>query len=208
MDEAITIVSGLPRSGTSMMMRMLHAGGLDVMVDHIRKPDEDNPAGYYEYERVKKIKEDTAWLEETRGKLFKMVSMLLMHLPASHRYKVVFMRREMGEVLASQRKMLARLGRVDQAGSDDKMAALFGKHLGDTESWLARQPNFEVLYVNYRDVLESPRQQADRLAAFLKRPLNIDAMTAAVDHRLYRNRTHGHPPPGHDAADRAGSRPG
>ena len=103
MDNVITIVSGLPRSGTSMMMQILESGGMKVITDNIRKADEDNPHGYYEYERVKKIKDDTGWLKETRGKAFKMISLLLYDLPSNENYKVIFMKRKMSEILASQR---------------------------------------------------------------------------------------------------------
>src|SRR5687768_1736541 len=108
--DVITVVSGLPRSGTSMMMKMLEAGGLEPVVDHVRKPDEDNPKGYYEFERVKALENDREWLPEAKGKFVKVISMLLRHLPADHRFKVIFMQRNMPEVLASQKKMLVRRG--------------------------------------------------------------------------------------------------
>ena len=109
MDNEIIIVSGLPRSGTSLMMQMLDNGGVPVVTDHIRTADTDNPRGYYEFEQVKKIKEDVSWLPETRGKAFKMVSQLLYELPASERYRIIFMERDLDEMLLSQEKMLARL---------------------------------------------------------------------------------------------------
>ena len=114
--EFMAIVSGLPRSGTSMMMQMLEAGGMEVLTDGIRQANEDNPRGYYEFERVKQIKEDPGWLEEAQGKVVKMVSMLLFDLPAGYRYRIVFMRREMREILTSQRVMLERLGQGDTGG--------------------------------------------------------------------------------------------
>src|ERR1700757_2956947 len=102
MESEIIIVSGLPRSGTSLMMQMLDQGGVEVVTDHVRTADTDNPRGYYEYEQVKKIKQDTSWLPATRGKAFKMVSQLLYDLPAGERYRVVFMERDLDEVLVSQ----------------------------------------------------------------------------------------------------------
>src|SRR5436309_9885827 len=105
MDSEIIIVSGLPRSGTSLMMQMLDNGGMEVVTDNIRTPDTDNPRGYYEFEQVKKIKHDTAWLPSTRGRAFKMVSQLLYDLPPSEQYAVIFMERDLDEVLASQEKM-------------------------------------------------------------------------------------------------------
>ena len=108
MNSVITIVSGLPRSGTSMMMRMLEAGGMEVVTDNIRKANGDNPHGYFEFEKVKKIKEDSSWLDETFGKVFKMVSMLLYELPSDKNYKIIFMKRNMKEIMASQRIMLKK----------------------------------------------------------------------------------------------------
>ncbi|HYH50718.1 MAG TPA: sulfotransferase family protein, partial [Acidimicrobiia bacterium] len=118
-DDEIGIVSGLPRCGTSMMMAMLAAGGLPLLVDNVREADEDNPRGYYEFEAVKHMKEDTSWLADAGGKVVKMVSALLTDLPGGHPYRVVFMERNMAEILASQRTMLSRQGHtVDPAGED------------------------------------------------------------------------------------------
>ena len=111
MDSEIIIVSGLPRCGTSLMMQMLVQGGFEAVTDHIRAADTDNPRGYYELEKVKKLKEDASWLPETRGKVVKMVSQLLFDLPAGERYRVIFMQRDLDEMLASQEKMLERLNR-------------------------------------------------------------------------------------------------
>src|SRR5262245_64679278 len=135
--DFITLVSGLPRSGTSMMMKMLEAGGLEVLADHVRTADEDNPEGYYEFERVKKIEHDHAWLDDARGKVVKMISALVKHLPPTHRYKVVFMRRNLEEVLASQRQMLIRRGKPTDTTSDPKMAQSLTNHPRRTEQWRA-----------------------------------------------------------------------
>ena len=189
MNKVITIVSGLPRSGTSMMMRMLEAGGMEVVVDNIRKADEDNPKGYYEFERVKKIKEDSSWLEDTRGKAFKMVSMLLYHLPSNRNYKVIFMKRNMDEVLASQSRMLKRQGRDKDSTDDDEMGRLYGKHLNDLEKWLENQENISTLYFNYNDVIKNPLKEAETLNKFFGSRLNVERMAKAVDKSLYRNRS-------------------
>src|SRR5947208_15012411 len=105
---SITIVTGLPRSGTSVMMQMLSAGGLPPLTDGLRQPDEDNPRGYFEFEPVKQIRRDTAWLQLAVGKAVKMVHLLLPELPLdqNHRYRVIMMRRDLSDVLASQNKML------------------------------------------------------------------------------------------------------
>jgi len=187
-DDVITIVSGLPRSGTSMMMQMLEAGGMPIVTDDIRKPDEDNPRGYYEFERVKKIKEDASWLDNWRGKAFKMVSMLLYHLPRDKKYKVIFMKREMKEMLTSQRVMLQRLGRKGADVSDEEMAEKFEKHLRDVEEWLGRQSNIDVIYVKYNDVINKPNENAMLVSRFLENHLNAEKMARVIDKSLYRQR--------------------
>ena len=188
METSIAIVSGLPRSGTSMMMKMLHAGGIEPVSDGLREADVDNPNGYYEFERAKKIKEDRDWLPDACGKVVKMVSMLLFDLPADHRYKVVFMRRDMDEILTSQHKMLERLG-TPSGIPNDRMATLFGKHLDKITEWLAHQPHIETRYVQYRDALADPARTAAELNRFFDGILDEQAMTAVVDPSLYRNKT-------------------
>lgn len=186
--ETVVVVSGLPRSGTSMMMKMLEAGGLPVLVDHVREPDEDNPKGYYEFERVKQIEHDQAWLQEAQGRAVKMVSELLKHLPDGYDYKVVFMRRKMDEILASQKKMLARQGKPTDQVSNEKLAALFEKHLGQIKAWVARQPNVDVLYVSYNEILSAPREEIRRVNRFLGDALDEEAMVGVIDRSLYRQR--------------------
>ena len=156
MDNFITIVSGLPRSGTSMMMQILESGGMEVITDNIRKANEDNPLGYYEYERVKKIKDDTGWLKETRGKAFKMISQLLYDLPSNENYKVIFMKRKMSEILASQSKMLERMGSSKDGISDEKMGEFFDKHLSKIIDWIEGRKYIDVLYIDYNDFLINP----------------------------------------------------
>ncbi len=188
MDNEITIVSGLPRSGTSMMMKILEAGGMEVVTDNIRKANEDNPQGYYEYERVKKIKEDTAWLKETRGKAFKMVSQLLYELPSNENYKVIFIKRKMNEILASQRRMLERMGNSKGDVSDEKMGEFFNKHLSKIVEWIEGRKYIDVLYVGYNDILENPGEQIKILNQFLNDKLNAEKAFHAIDKSLYRNR--------------------
>jgi len=187
--QPIVIVSGLPRSGTSMMMKMLAAGGIPPLTDALRAADGDNPRGYYEFERVKQLdKGDAAWLPLAEGKAVKVISALLSHLPASHNYQVIFLRRHMSEVLASQRKMLVRRGEDPEAMDDAQMTLLFERHLQKVEQWLARQPNFEVLYVHYSDVMADPLPEINRVGRFLGRDLDLRAMAEAIDPQLYRNR--------------------
>lgn len=187
-DETIVIVSGLPRSGTSMMMKMLEAGGLEPFTDNIRVPDEDNPKGYYEFERVKQLDKDNSWLSQAKGKVVKVISMLLKHLPPEYAYKVIFMRRNMREILASQQEMLIRRGKSGAQASADEMANYYRLHLLKIENWLAQQQNFEVLYVNYNEVLQNYHTYSKRINAFLGGNLNVDNMIGNIDHSLYRQR--------------------
>jgi hypothetical protein len=186
--DFVTLVSGLPRSGTSMMMRMLEAGGMSVLADHVRTADEDNPEGYYEFERVKKIEHDTAWLDEAGGSVVKMISALLKHLPPTHAYKVVFMRRNLEEVLASQRQMLVRRGKPADATADARMAEYFTNHLRRVEAWLAEQPNLDVLYVSYNELMQDPMAQCTRVVQFLGLPLDLGRMASVASVALYRQR--------------------
>ncbi len=185
----IVVVSGLPRSGTSMVMKMLEAGGLPILTDGLRTADEDNPKGYYEVERVKRLAEesDKSWLAEARGKGIKVISYLLRSLPSRFNYRVVFIRREMEEVLASQRKMLARRGETEET-APERMRALFDDDLWRARSLLAHRPEFETIELHYSAVLARPLEEAHRLAAFLGGGLDAEAMAAAVDPQLYRNR--------------------
>jgi hypothetical protein len=188
MESFLTIVSGLPRSGTSMMMRMLEAGGMPAVTDNLRQADVDNPMGYYEFEPVKKVKEDTSWVEGARGKAVKMVYSLLYHLPAGGAYRVLFMRRKMEEVLASQRKMLERLGKADDKISDEQLAQMFRSQLQKFEAWIKGQPNFALLDVDYNRMVADPREPVGQVNAFLGGRLDTAAMCRVVDSTLYRNR--------------------
>jgi hypothetical protein len=187
--DPIVVVSGLPRSGTSMTMKMLEAGGLSLVVDGVRTADEDNPKGYYEDERVKDLgeAEDKAWLARSRGKAVKIISYLLKDLPKNHNYKVLFMRRDVGEVLASQSKMLERRGESSQT-SDERMIELYGDHLWKVDRLLQREPHLDVIDVHYKSVLKDPRAEAERIRDFLGLPLDAAKMAGVVDERLYRNR--------------------
>ena len=187
--EALIVVSGLPRSGTSMTMQMLEAGGIGIAIDNIRKPGDDNPKGYYEYERVKDLDKglDNSWLKEFRGKAIKIISFLLKELPETYNYKVVFMRRNLQEVLASQAKMLDNRGETNES-SDEKMLELYQNHLWRVDYLMKHRPCFELLNVDYKDVVENPRRQAERIREFLGNHLDVDKMTSAVDGTLYRNR--------------------
>ncbi len=171
-----------------MMMKMLEAGGLPPLKDDWRRPDDDNPGGYYEYERVKKIAEDSSWLDEADGKAVKMVSRLLVYLPSDRTYKIVFMRRRTGEMLRSQRAMLTRSGQDPNDVDDETMTRLFESHLEDIDRWMKAQANVQSLPVWYHEVLSQPEATARTLSDFLGVDLDIAGMTATIDHSLYRNR--------------------
>jgi hypothetical protein len=167
-------------------MQMLDRGGVEVVTDNMRRADSDNPRGYYELEQVKKIKTDVSWLPATRGKAFKMVSQLLYELPPTERYRIIFMERELDEVLVSQEKMLARLGKP--AAPRAAIERAFIEHRRRLREWLIKQPNIEVLYVNYNDLLHEPEQQAKQIGAFLGNRASVEKMAGSVDSSLYRNR--------------------
>jgi hypothetical protein len=186
--EPIIVVSGLPRSGTSMMMKMLAEGGLPVVTDELRRADDDNPNGYFELEVVRQLKEGNfVWLKEANGKALKVISALLEYLPPDYRYKIIFMERESKETLASQKKMLEHRGETARL-SDEEMEQQFQQHLAAVKPWLIRQPNMEVLYVKYNALLAAPEPLCEQIAAFLDLPLDRTRMRAVPDQQLYRNR--------------------
>jgi hypothetical protein len=189
-NDSIVIVSGLPRSGTSMLMGMLSAGGLELLTDGLRTADQDNPKGYYEFEPVKKLNTttDRAWLGGARGKGLKVISYLLPYLPETYDYKIIFVRRDLGEVLASQKKMLERRGEPQGETNDEDLARMFAGHLRKIEAEIERRSNCKVLYVDHRETLRAPAEVARQISRFLGRPLDVDRMAHAVDEELYRNR--------------------
>ncbi len=188
----VTIVSGLPRSGTSLMMQLLHAGGIPAVTDKVRAADDDNPRGYFEFEQVKQIRSDKSWLPEARGKVVKMVHLLLLELPDEFEYRVVFMRRRLEEVLKSQSVMLERHGKKGAALSPSALMKVYQDQINKVLGWMAQRPNFRVLEVNYNELVQDPLPWVRLLAEFLEgpeRPMDEQAMTGAVDPALYRNRS-------------------
>jgi hypothetical protein len=185
----IIVVSGLPRSGTSMAMKMLDAGGVAIVTDGIRTADEQNPKGYYEFEPVKELDKDgdLSWLPGARGKAVKIISFLLTYLPDTFDYKVVFMNRDIDEVLASQNKMIAARGEAD-ATEDAKMRKAYRQHLEKVDRFLRTRACFATLRVSYKDVINNPAGEARRMNAFLGGKLNVERMATVADRELYRNR--------------------
>ena len=184
----VVIVSGLPRSGTSMMMKMLESGGVPVLADDLRQADIDNVNGYYEFQPALKVKNDTSWLTDANHKAVKMVYQLLYDLPDGFEYRVLMMRRAMDEVLASQKKMLARLGKPTDTIPDAKMAEIFRAGLTKFEAWIVQKPNFRMLDVDYNGMVADPLRQIEAIDALLGGGLDRDAMAAVVQPELYRNR--------------------
>jgi hypothetical protein len=186
--QPIIIVSGLPRSGTSMMMRMLAEGGIPVITDELRRPDSDNPKGYFEFETVRQMSGGSVeWLANSGGKAVKVISALLEYLPPNYAYKIIFLERDVHEILASQRKMLMNRNEKEM-GNEAEIEAQIQKHLSVMKPWLVRQPNMEVLYVNYNSLMAKPESLCEQITEFLDLPLNRTRMLAVPDQQLYRNR--------------------
>ena len=163
---------------------------MEIISDQIRKADNDNPKGYYELERVKDIDKDNdkSWLSNYKGKAIKIISFLLRDLPATLNYKVIFIERNLDEILLSQNKMLINRGEKGKIVSDQKMKKNYENHLWRVKYFLNNTPNFNTLYIDFRDVIQSPREQAMRIYNFLNVALDIEAMTKVADKKLYRNR--------------------
>jgi hypothetical protein len=183
----ITIVSGLPRSGTSLMMQMLGAGGMTLLTDFERKADEDNPRGYCEWEPAKLLPKQPERIDDAEGKAVKVISQLLLSVPPGRDYKLIFMERPLPEVLASQDEMLRRRGTVDSIGHD-AMTRAFTKHLSEVAAWLEKRTDVPICRVGYRKTLTTPREISEEVHAFLGIDLDVNAMVREVDPSLYRNR--------------------
>ena len=188
--DYVVVVSGLPRSGTSMMMSALAEGGMDLLTDQLRVADANNPMGYYEFERVKKLpKGDINWLHSAEGKAVKIISALLSYLPSSSKYRVIFMERDLDEILASQNRMLDRIGKeTNDALSETELRLSYESHLSDVKTWLNNQDWVKTLFVSYNNVLCQPEDEFSRVAAFLDRKVDPVAMAHVVDPSLYREK--------------------
>jgi hypothetical protein len=183
----VTVVSGVPRSGTSMMMSMLEAGGIPPQTDRLRAADLDNPRGYYEEERVKRLREDASWVKEAVGRALKVVHVHVANLPPGLEYRVVLMRRDLDEVVKSQRVMLERRGKGGGDLSDERLAQIYARQLAELEAWLAGRPGFRVLSAHYNRIVERPDPAILALDAFLGGGLDVEAMRRVVDPSLHRN---------------------
>ena len=173
-----------------MMMSALKAGGMPLLVDHIREADANNPKGYYEFERVKQLpKGDTAWLRSAQGKAVKIISALLEYLPQKYSYKVIFMERDLDEILASQSRMLERNGKAqDHSVSQDEIRQSYQDHLQKISAFLAEGDWFQTLYVSYNNILQQPELAFQEVENFLGRGLDLEKMIRVVDPKLYREK--------------------
>ena len=186
--DFVTIVSGLPRSGTSMMMRVMEAGGVPPLVDHLRQPNPDNPGGYYEFERVKMLKEDSSWVGDAKGMAVKVIYKLVADLPTSESYRIVFMQRDLEEVLRSQETMMRRDGLDPDTIGRDTLLQLFQTEVFTFRRWAEVQKNIRIFYADYRQIIDDPEAAMGEIAAFLESDLDIKAMAEVVNPDLYRNR--------------------
>ena len=170
------------------MMQMLVAGGMSPLSDGERVADTDNPRGYLEWERIKTLPQDPACIAEAEGKVVKVISRLLLSLPADHEYRVIFMQRPLPEVLASQEQMMRRRGTYKAGGNQAIMAAAFEKHLREVYAWMDGKSYVKALRLPYHEVLKEPKETSQNVVEFLQLPLILEAMCRQVDSSLYRNR--------------------
>jgi LPS sulfotransferase NodH len=185
----VTIVSGAPRSGTSLMMQMLGAGGMELLTDGARRADRDNPRGYFELEAARRLPTDAEWLEQAVGRAVKLVHVLVPRLPDDRSYRILLMRRDWREVLASQRVMLEHQGDAPEGPSEERLAEIFDAQLAEVERWVALRPQTELIDVDYNKLVRDPVRAARRIADFLDGVLDPDDMAAAVLPSLYRQRS-------------------
>lgn len=184
----ITIVSGVPRSGTSLLMQMLAAGGMEPLTDGARTADSDNPRGYFEWEPVKQIPERPELIDEAEGKVVKVISQLLLSLPSGREYAVIYIRRPFAEVVRSQAEMIRKRGTAGAAVKPEVLSAALEAHSRQVAAWLERQPHLRVRWTAYHAVLAQPRAESEAIAAFLGIPLDVARMAAQVDPALHRQR--------------------
>ena len=184
----ITVVSGLPRSGTSLMMQMLAAGGMSVVTDGERQADSDNPRGYFEWERIKLLPKQPDCIAEAEGKVVKVISQLLFALPAGREYRVIFMQRPLPEVVASQAEMIRRRGTTGAPLPPAALIAGLGAHLNQVNAWLKDKSNISVHRVEHGEVLREPLRVSESIQHFLGCSLDVVAMSQQIDASLYRQR--------------------
>lgn len=187
--DFVTIVSGIPRSGTSLAMQMIVAGGIPPVTDGLRAADEDNPRGYFELERVRQLRADKGWVADAIGKAVKVIHLLLTELPEDRPYRIVYVERDLREVVRSQAAMLARSGRQGGGLAPERLIAVYETQERQVRAWLDARRGFSVLRVRHADLLVDAAGQAHAINAFLGGDLDERKMASAVDPSLYRNRS-------------------
>ncbi|MBN1925998.1 MAG: alkaline phosphatase family protein [Prolixibacteraceae bacterium] len=184
----IIVVSGLPRSGTSMMMQLLENAGIPVYTDEARKADESNPKGYYEHEKVKQLVRNSKWLGEAKGKAIKIVLPLLYKIPASLNYKVILMKRDMEEIIESQHRMLVNSGKIKEGTYAPGIEEIYRKYVDKMEGWAQKNKNIELLEVDYNQALANPTEIIHRVTGFLKLEKDTKILSKSIDPKLYRTK--------------------
>jgi hypothetical protein len=167
---------------------MLDAGGVPAITDNIRAADHDNPFGYYEFEPVKQLSKDASWLDTACNKAVKIIYRLLYDLPRQHSYKVIFMRRKLEEIVASQKAMLRRQNKEGGALGDQQLAYAFRSDLQKLDLWISGQAHFLLLYLNYDDVLYDSKLTVSEIEQFLGYKLDTEAMIKVINRSLHRQR--------------------
>ena len=189
----VLIVSGLPRSGTSLQMQMLQAGGVPLLTDEERIADEHNPLGYFEFAPVKRLRQDATWISQAVGEAVKVVSPLLADLPTGYDYKVLLVQRSLAEVVASQMKLLATRGVVEPVANAEDLLQLYTRYQAEMEQTLSTRSDIEVLKLNHPDLMTSPAEQVSKITAFIQPiwpeiKLDQQAMIKVIDPQLHRVR--------------------
>ena len=187
----IVIASGLPRSGTSLLMQMLAVGGMPVLTDGQRSADSDNPRGYYEWERIKRLPQEPECIVEAEGKVVKVISQLLLALPNNRDYRIIFIQRPLAEVVASQTEMIRGRGTTGTTLGEAALIAALQAHLNQVSARLDRLSGAKVYRIDYHEVLRQPREAAEAIQRFLGLALDTEAMAQQVDLSLYRQRSEG-----------------
>jgi hypothetical protein len=172
------------------MMKLLEKAGLPILTDNVRAADTDNEGGYYEYEPVKWMKEgDNSWMKNAVGKGVKIISHLLPNLPPDYNYKVVFMTRDLREVIASQDAMLKNRDENEEKPIDEgNLVQIFAEHVEKVRDWMASQANIEAVYVNYNELVKEPVEQLKKLESLLNLKLNAADIIAEINPAYYRQR--------------------
>jgi len=181
----IIVVTGLPRSGTSLMMQILQSMGIKLFIDKHRAPDQSNPKGYFEHELVKTIERNNFWIKDAKGKAIKIVSPLLMYLPVNINYKIIFMNRLLDEIIQSQERMLSERGKENNTINSEVLKQIFIKDLNLSRKWIAKQSQSKYLEISHSKLLENPKPELEKIKTFLDIPIDLRSTIKVIDKKLY-----------------------